>query len=282
MQFLGVAAPLEPGGSSQSLSLAVMTHEAQTIHARNGKGLRLKMNKRIYFRRLFHERVRPYSIPQLKQHLRTRPRPRPNDIRQNIKILVIDDKTFTPLTNLQRHHFYITHWEDIPSIEGVVPFQVVLSDIDGVGLSINPQQQGVGVIAELRRNFPEKYVIAYTGKGSSALTERAIQIADDFLKKDADIEDWVIALDRAVEAVTNPVFAWKRTCLELLKADVSPYEIALMEDIFVASIINNENDAPTEIRKYADRLDLSPDARAIIINFISSAIFEFANSIVPR
>lgn len=109
------------------------------------------------------------------------------DNRSRFPIVVIDDKDFTPMKNLQRYNFSVTHFDDISSIDSIYRYPIVLCDLHGVGASLGSRLQGAQVIREIKKNYPEKYVIAYTGDGSSEMTEVAISYADAYLKKDVGI-----------------------------------------------------------------------------------------------
>jgi hypothetical protein len=189
--------------------------------------------------------------------------------RERFRILVVDDKEFTPLSNLNRHNYWIQHVPDINSINVVAPFHIVLSDLTGVGIALNPNMQGAHLIAEIKKNYPEKVVIAYTGGGSSPLVERSIQVADHFLKKDADIEEWCEILDASINELANPSKVWQKIRHRLLNAGVSPYELALLEDTFVANVLSDQPIYEHELKQRLRGMRISADARAIVNSLIS-------------
>ena len=71
------------------------------------------------------------------------------DNRSKFPIVVIYDKDFKPIKNLQRYNFSVTHLPDIHSIDVVARYPIVLSDLLGVGLSFGPKLQGAQVIKEI-------------------------------------------------------------------------------------------------------------------------------------
>lgn len=133
------------------------------------------------------------------------------DNRGRFPIVLIDDKEFTPINNLRRYNFNITQFNDLQSMDAVSRYPIVLSDLLGVGLSFGPRLQGAQVIKEIKKNYPDKYVIAYTGGGSSEISELAISFSDQYLKKDADIEEWCELLDEAIMQISNPAQVEKAT-----------------------------------------------------------------------
>jgi hypothetical protein len=53
--------------------------------------------------------------------------------RIEIQIAVIDDKIFPPIEELRRHEFNITFFNDVESINLLSDFDIVITDIKGVG-----------------------------------------------------------------------------------------------------------------------------------------------------
>lgn len=201
-------------------------------------------------------------------------RTRLTDLRKRYKVAVIDDKPFTPSNYLQRNEYDITYFRDIDRIEQVQGYPLILCDLSGVGVSLNPQMQGAHIIGEIKRSYPEKYVIAYTGEGYSEIYERSIYVADDLLKKDITPGEWVEALDTAIEALSNPSIVWKSARVRLLRAGVTPYQLAVLEDVYVSKVIGGAPDLQAAMFERVDRLRLSGDVRAVIQSAIGSLLIE--------
>ena len=64
------------------------------------------------------------------------------NLRQKLRVLVIDDQDFAPLKILLNHNFNITTYKDIPSFDLLTDFQIVMVDLQGVGQHLNPILQG--------------------------------------------------------------------------------------------------------------------------------------------
>ena len=111
------------------------------------------------------------------------------DHRAHFPIVIIDDQEFTDLASLLRYNFNITHFSDLESIGTIARYHIVLCDLIGVGTSLSKRLQGAQIIREIKKSYPEKFVIAYTGGGYSEAFEHSISIADRYLKKDANIEE---------------------------------------------------------------------------------------------
>jgi DNA-binding NarL/FixJ family response regulator len=122
---------------------------------------------------------------------------------------------------------------------------------------MNPSMQGAHLISEIKKNFPQKYVLAYTGGAQGAILERSIQIADDYLKKDVDIDDWCDHLDNAIEILANPAKIWRQVRHRLLDAGISPYQLAVLEDTFVRNALCGRNVSGAEGRAAIEFLGLA-------------------------
>lgn len=200
--------------------------------------------------------------------------------RQEFPILVIDDEPFTPIDFLRRHHYNITHLPDAASVDVVNRYSVVLCDILGVGKGLNPSRQGVQLISEIKKNFPEKVVIAYTGGGSSHLVEQAIQIADRYLKKDASVDEWLEALDSAILELANPADVWRKLRTRLLNVGTTPYQLAQLEDTFVSTVLEGHAVYEPAILAEADRVKLGPAARELLKHIIAATVVEIGKSLI--
>jgi hypothetical protein len=88
-------------------------------------------------------------------------------------------------------------------------------------VTLNASQQGAHLIKEIKANYPEKYVIAYTGSGNSPLFQEAFARSDLYLPKDARTDQWIETLDAAIEDLTNPMVVWKKYRLRLLEQGIS-------------------------------------------------------------
>lgn len=96
---------------------------------------------------------------------------------------------------------------DPSTVDAVVPHNIILCDVQGVGHSLDSKKQGAFLIREIKAHCPDKYVIAYTGGSmNQTLTREAIQNSDGFLKKDEIIEEWTEKLDDVISKLLNPYF----------------------------------------------------------------------------
>ena len=194
--------------------------------------------------------------------------------REKIGICVVDDNPFEPKKNLENAGYRITFLGDVNTIEAVTNYHIVLCDLMGVGTALDERKQGAFLIKEIKKNFPEKYVVAYTGGASNQTISREAAVsADFFLKKDADIEQWVETLDALIIKLLNPYQVWQRQRLALVQREVDTQTIIKLEDAFVGSIVQGNDFAKSKFREYVSSDQLPRDARAIIQGMIASGLY---------
>lgn len=194
------------------------------------------------------------------------------DRRSLVPIAVIDDESFKPEQNLRAIGYDIRVIGDIKSLDEIRSYNIILCDLQGVGRHLDTRKQGAFIIDELKRNHPEKFVIAYTGGSlDDAITVSAQQVADFFLRKDADIDEWRDKLDDIISLLSDPVQVWKRQRDALVEADVATLDILKLEDSYVKSIYQ-KSDRP--YKAFLESPAIGSDLRAIAQSLIASGIFK--------
>ena len=174
--------------------------------------------------------------------------------RANVPIVVIDDQEFAPLVTLRKNGYNIAYMSDIPNMSALTNYSIILCDLRGVGTEMNPTLQGAHIIKQIKQEFPEKIVIAYTGGGDRRMLAYAISVADHYTEKDTPIESWCDLLDSAIKDLANPAYVWRRLRVRFLSAGVTPYDLAVLEDLFVRSF----EKGPDEFKKA-----LAPDSLSV-------------------
>lgn len=194
------------------------------------------------------------------------------DRRAQVPIAVIDDESFKPEQNLRALGYDIHVIGDLKSISEVASYNIVLCDLQGVGHYLNRKKQGAFIIDELKRNHPEKFVIAYTGGSmDDSVTLAAQQVADVFIRKDAEIEEWRDKLDSIVNLLSDPVQVWRRQRWSLVEANVPTLQILKLEDAFVRAIQSRDENIYSNL---LHSQNISADVRAVAQSMIASGLFK--------
>lgn len=219
---------------------------------------------------------KPQSINDLQRDKTLVARLRsPAELRKSIKIAVIDDQPFAPEHNLKNNQFQIVTYTDIHNVTQILEYPIILCDLQGVGLQLANDMQGAYLIEEIKRNYPEKAVIAFTGgSANSNISRRAELAADDYLKKDASIEDWRDILDKHIGNLSDPVYIWKQLRVRLVKAEIAPLELMKLEHAYVSSINSGATVTKNAIQRASISSGSNPVIKKEILNFVTSKAFD--------
>ncbi|WP_054312270.1 hypothetical protein [Mesorhizobium sp. 1M-11] len=214
------------------------------------------------------------SVLELRDFARiTRSSKPQKQLRAAARIAVIDDEKFQAFSNLTSYGYNITELPDLRSVSEVENFDIVLCDLMGVGNNFDKSIGGASIIGEIKRNYPTKFVVAYSGaRANSNESAAAREVADEFIKKDADISKWVERLDEIIHTVVDPYQMWLVARQGLIDNEIDIRRIIELEDAYVRSIANKDKDF-SYVKKTLGKIDLGGNAKAIVQGLISSAIF---------
>lgn len=198
------------------------------------------------------------------------------DLRKKIPIVAIDDQVFLPEKNLKNSGFSIETLADIQRIPDVEKYQVILCDVNGIGSALSESTQGAYVIEEIKSTYPDKVVIAYTaGSAASKLVIRARASADQYIKKDASVEEWRDLLDGVIKSLCNPIEVWKKTRIRLLNAGIELADLMKLEQ----ALLVNLGKGNESIRSALNHETASAEAsswKGEVAQFVVSKAFDLA------
>lgn len=188
--------------------------------------------------------------------------------RSRLKVLVIDDQPFILKDVLASHGFAIHEMRDISAIDLVSGFPIVVCDIKGVGAEFHSKHQGAHLFREIRKAFPEKYIVAFTGFRFDATYNEYFRVADVSLKKDTDTEAWVKVLDEAILVMAEPRQRWLRMRRFLLEeARLELWTVLLLEQAFIDAVQAKNKDKL--LNKFAG-VGLPDETRRMLVSFAGS------------
>jgi hypothetical protein len=168
--------------------------------------------------------------------------------RSIIPIAVIDDEELAYIDILRNHGFNLRQFKDIEDVKAVQSYDIVMCDIKGVGKHFKSRYEGAHLIAEIRKHYPAKILLAYTSHQFDPTYKKFFSMADQVLKKDIDSDEWIESLDAAIKDAVDPVFQWKRLRDYLLTKDTPLSTLIAIEHEFVNSVIRKIEDPFTKSR----------------------------------
>jgi len=161
-------------------------------------------------------------------------------LKKQISIAVVDDNPFLKADALRTNGFNITEVGDIRSIEQIMAFPIVICDIKGVGKAFGSDYEGAHVLAEIRKAYPDKFLISFSGSQYDVSYNESLNSADLSATKDANLDYWIKVLETGLKAVGDPKERWLRFRQTLTTKGVDSYEIFKLETAFVKNLSVNK------------------------------------------
>lgn len=192
------------------------------------------------------------------------------DAKRQVEIAVLDDNPFEPKEALVHHKFLITELgPDIRSLDQVSTYPIIVCDVAGVGRAFGSSLEGAHLVNEIRKAYPDKFLIGYTGLIHSVATTNALTAADKRMAKDESVEAWIRNLEEGMEQVVNPHNRWIRMRRALLERGVELFDVFKLEQAFIKAVRKRK---PAVLDNAARQLDVSQEVKDLIIKFSATAV----------
>lgn len=176
-----------------------------------------------------------FGKPRALSSLRA-PLPELAALKRENQIAIIDDQPFAKLDALRAHKFIVEELGDIRSVDQVAEYPIVICDIRGVGKSLSSDLEGAHLVAEMRKLYPDKFLVSYSGAQFDLSYNEALKSVDVSLPKDAPTEHWVQTLEAGLTKVGNPKERWLRLRKTLLERGVEIHEVFEIEQEFIDAV----------------------------------------------
>jgi hypothetical protein len=181
--------------------------------------------------------------------------PEMRELKTKNKIAIIDDEPFLKLESLRAHGFNLTELGgDIKSVDQVMAYPIVICDIKGVGKAFGSDKEGAHVLSEIRKTYPDKFLITFTGMTYDASYNESLATADASATKDASVDYWTALLEKGLKNVGDPRQRWIRFRKNLLDEGMDLFELFKLEQAFIKAIekrdasIMKSHKVPDEVR----------------------------------
>ena len=127
--------------------------------------------------------------------------------KETIQVLFIDDEKFKIVDYLKKETGYINtkRVKDITNLDSmdVRNANVIFVDINGVGKTLFPQDEGLGLAEALKNRYKDKYIVIYSAQEQGNRFHKAFNAVDFQLSKNADPFEFVNLLDNYCNENTN-------------------------------------------------------------------------------
>ena len=173
--------------------------------------------------------------------------------RETIKVCVIDDEGFDINMLYDLGYKNIRKKIQFESMDEYEDYDIILCDIEGIGINVDVDKQGLAVEEQIKDVYPEKVVLLYSGKNVETFGEMPKNL-DGYLRKQSSMSELAKSLDAYYKQSIDPINVWKKTRDEMLNNKVSTKTVAFLEDRYCRSLLegkgylyNNANLNETEI-----------------------------------
>ena len=119
----------------------------------------------------------------------------------SVHILFIDDQKFDNVDVLRNAGWKNTKSiKDIKAIDcpEVLAADVIFVDINGVGTSLFPKEQGLGVAAQIKTRYSDKCVVVYSAQPQEL--HKALSLVDAVLPKNAEPYEYISILESYLDS----------------------------------------------------------------------------------
>ncbi len=119
----------------------------------------------------------------------------------SVHVLFIDDQKFDNVDVLKNAGWKNTKAiKDIKAIDcpEVLASDVIFVDINGVGTSLFPKEQGLGVAVQIKARYNEKCVVVYSAQPQEL--HKALSQVDAILPKNAEPYEYISILENYIES----------------------------------------------------------------------------------
>lgn len=104
-------------------------------------------------------------------------------------ILFIDDETFNVVDILKQQGWKQTKLiRDVKSLndERIIQSHIIFVDVNGVGGTLFPEKQGIGLASALKKRYPDKKIVIYSATRAGDRFDEEMQGVDYRLAKNAE------------------------------------------------------------------------------------------------
>lgn len=195
--------------------------------------------------------------------------------RKKVRILFIDDGGFDtePLNKLGYKDIDVEY--DFKNMNMIESYDIIFCDINDVAKNIYPTGQGAELASEIKRTYPDKYVIIFSAQNQKPSFSKYYEDVDAVIDKTSDQRVFQNVIDQYISIQNNPIAYWENLEKVMLKQKLNKVYISKLEHYYVSSIIDNknyvkkinENTSNFDFEKFATFVGLVADAVTIFMTF---------------
>lgn len=190
-------------------------------------------------------------------------------IKQNIKILMVDDEKPAIFEYLDARKYNIYYKSDMTYPIEAEPFDIILLDIKGVASERGSSMEGFALAAEIKKEYPLKKVLVYSGSSfHKEVTNRKDEV-DGIIPRDEDPDRFCDVIDKNINNYTDYEKQWDIIRQVLKENKLSEKQIDGMRKKYIKIFEKNDTRGTLAFDK---ELNTYVKDATTVLNIISSVI----------
>lgn len=120
------------------------------------------------------------------------------DIKKKTKILFVDDEDFARIATLRAAGWNVQQINDVSNYDAteIKSADIIFMDYVGVGKGLSAEQ-GIGLLKSIKKRYPEKFLVFYSGHAGFIPGHEVHSIADAWIDKHADAQVYIDQIEAA-------------------------------------------------------------------------------------
>ena len=134
------------------------------------------------------------------------PAPDLEAVRKNSRILVIDDQAFPAMKSFTKDRYHFERWPAIKNLTQLTEghWDLILLDIQGVGVTESPALQGLGILKAIKTANPAQAVIVYSAQPQMLSSNEYLALADAVFDKGRSYVEYKTKVDELLMRQASP------------------------------------------------------------------------------
>ena len=193
------------------------------------------------------------------------------DLKDKTRILFIDDRDTDLVSALQKEGWRVKYVDDLDSYNNtdLVDSQIICSDIKGVGIKLNVQGEGLGLVKAIKAKYPEKKIVLYSSISSHDIFDNAIDLVDKKLFKDGQVHPF----DAAITELSEKLFDWDTVVKDIYFRYRSEFGVELSLTEFnkkmQTTLNGNEIDTEKIVKLTSAGLNIAKSIKILMTPFLA-------------
>lgn len=126
------------------------------------------------------------------------------EIKKRAQVLIIDDELQDPIVRaIQQAGWNVRQVHDVDNLDDSVVKQadIIFVDYKNVGMALTPTEEGIGLLKTLKRKYPRKHFIFFSGYAGFIPGHMIHEDADSWIAKNSDHYIYIEHIEQAATRI---------------------------------------------------------------------------------